>query len=329
MPSWPSAPVLLPGRLRAASSRSRRSAGDRTMLALCSLAGLIVVFVLVEIVYQVVHGASPATSRLGLPFLVHTTWEPTFGKFGAAAAIYGTVVTSFISLLIAVPLGISIGLYLSIMAPRSVRAVVGPLVEMLAAIPSVIVGFWGVIVLAPFIAAHVEPFLHSVFGFTGLFGQPQQSGLSLFTAGVGLTVMVLPIIAALSRDLFLTVPTELTDAAAALGATRWEVMRGIVLPSTASGVAAAVVLALGRALGEAIAVTQMVGDGVGIHGDLLLPGNTLASRIANDFPTPTAHIEIPALFYLGIILLAMGLLASLGARVIGSRFDVRTRLVTT
>ena len=136
---------------------------------------------------------------------------------------------------------------------------------MLAAIPSVIVGFWGVVVLAPFIAQHVEPFLHSVLGFIPLFGAPQTTGLSIFTAGVGLTLMVLPIIAALSRDLFLTVPQELKDGAAALGATRWEIIRGVVLPTTASGVAAATVLGLGRALGEAIAVTQMIGDGAGIQ----------------------------------------------------------------
>lgn len=299
------------------------------MLGLCGLAGLIVVFVLGEIVYQVVHGAEPAISRFGLSFIGHSTWAANFGRFGAAAAIYGTVMTSLISLLISVPLGISIGLYLSLMAPPAVRAVVGPLVEMLAAIPSVIVGFWGVVVLAPFLSAHVEGFLHSTLGFIPLFGPPQVSGLSLFTAGVGLTVMVLPIIAALSRDLFLTVPAELTDGAAALGATRWEVIRGIVLPSTISGVVAAVVLALGRALGEAIAVTQMVGDGIGIHANMFVPANTMASRIVDEFPSPEGKLDIPSLFYLAAILLAMGVLASLGSRAIASRFDVRTRLVTT
>ena len=328
MPSSLSAGFALPGRLRTRSSRGRRSAGDRAMLALCALAGVIVVFVLAEIVYQVVHGAAPAISRFGLGFLVNPNWQPNFGRFGAAAAIYGTVMTALISLLIAVPLGIGIGLYLSMMAPPGVRAVVGPLVEMLAAIPSVIVGFWGVIVLAPFLAGHLEGFLHSVFGFIPLFGHPQVAGLSLFTAGVGLTVMVLPIIAALSRDLFRTVPAELTDGATALGATRWEVMRGIVLPSTASGVASAVVLALGRALGEAIAVTQMVGDGIDIHANMFLPANTLASRIVDEFPTPESRLDIPSLFYLGVILLALGLLASLGSRVIASRFDVRSRLVS-
>lgn len=299
------------------------------MLALCAGAGLIVVFVLAEVVYQVVHGARLALNHYGLSFIGSDVWQPNFNRFGGSGALYGTVMTSLMALTIAVPLGVAIGLYLSLMAPRAVRAVVGPLVEMLAAIPSVIVGFWGVIVLAPFLAAHVQPFLHDVLGFIPLFGQPQVNGESLFTAGVGLTVMVLPIIAALSRDLFLTVPPELTDGAAALGATRWEVMRGIVLPTTVSGVAAAVVLALGRALGEAIAVTQMVGDGIGIHANLFLPGNTLASRIASEFSSPESKLDRPSLFYLALILLVLGLLSSLAARWIASRFDVTHRLAVT
>jgi phosphate transport system permease protein len=287
------------------------------------MAGLLCLFVLGEVLYQVINGARPAISHFGLGFLVHSVWAPNFGRFGAAAAIYGTVLSSLMALAIATPLGIAIGLYLAMMAPPIVRAVVGPLVEMLAAIPSVIVGFWGVIVLAPFIAAHVEPFLHNTLGFIPLFGPPQTTGLSIFTAGVGLTVMVIPIIAALSRDLFLTVPPELKDGAAALGATRWEIIRGVVLPTTVSGVAAATLLGLGRALGEAIAVTQMIGDGSGIHTSLFVAGNSLASRIATEFPSPQSKFDIPSLFYLALILLGIGLMASLLARRIASRFDVQ------
>jgi phosphate transport system permease protein len=169
----------------------------------------------------------------------------------------------------------------------------------------------------------VEPFLHNTLGFIPLFGPPQTTGLSIFTAGVGLTVMVIPIIAALSRDLFLTVPPELKDGAAALGATRWEIIRGVVLPTTVSGVAAATLLGFGRALGEAIAVTQMIGDGSGISKSLFLPGNSLASRIATEFPSPQSKLDIPSLFYLALILLGIGLMASLLARTIASRFDVQ------
>lgn len=289
---------------------------------LCVFAGLLTLAVLVEVIYQVISGAEPSISRFGIGFIGHSAWAPNFGVFGAAAAIYGTALSSVIALLIATPLGIAIGLYLSMMAPPLVRTVVGPLVEMLAAIPSVIVGFWGVAVLAPFVAKHVEPFLHGALGFIPWFGAPQSSGLSVFTAGVGLTLMVLPIIAALSRDLFLTVPQELTDGAAALGATRWEVIRGVVLPTTVSGVAAATVLGLGRALGEAIAVTQMIGDGAGIHRSLFLPGVSLASRIANEFNTPENKLHIPSLFYCALILLVIGLVTSLLARRIAGRFDV-------
>ncbi len=300
--------------------------GDRILYGVCALAGLLAAFVLVEIVYQVIHGASPSISRFGLGFLVHSRWQPNFNIFGATTAIFGTVVCSLIALSIATPLGIAIGLYLSMMAPGSVRRIVGPLVEMLAAIPSVIVGFWGVDVLAPFVAKHFEPPLHSLFGFLPIFGSAQTTGLSVFTAGLGLTLMILPIIAALSRDLFLTVPEELRDGAAALGSTRWEIIRGVVLPTTASGVAAATVLGLGRALGEAIAVLQMIGDGNGVHTSLFLPGASLASRIANEFESPESKLHIPSLFYLGLILLVIGLTTSLIARWIGRRFDVQRTL---
>jgi phosphate transport system permease protein len=307
--------------------RNRQSSvsgfGDRVLYALCALAGVLATFVLVEIVYQVIHGASPSISRFGLGFIVHARWQPNFSIFGAASALFGTLVSSLTALVIATPLGIAIGLYLSMMAPRSVRRIVGPLVEMLAAIPSVIVGFWGVAVLAPFVAQHLEPFLHSVLGFIPIFGAPQTTGLSVFTAGLGLSLMILPIIAALSRDLFLTVPEELKDGAAALGSTRWEIIRGVVLPTTASGVAAATVLGLGRALGEAIAVLQMIGDGTGVHSSLFLPGTSLASRIANEFESPESKLHIPSLYYLALILLVIGLTTSAIARWIGRRFDVQ------
>ena len=202
------------------------------------------------------------------------------------------------------------------------RTFVGPLVEMLAAIPSVILGFWGIIVLAPFMQAHVEPALHAVLGFTGVFGAPQATGLSMFTAGVVLTVMVVPIIASLSRDLFLTVPRELTDGAEALGATRWEVIRGVVLPTTFSGVSAAVMLGLGRALGEAIAVASVIGAGNVIHGNLFNTGNTLAARVALEITYVTSNLQTAALFYLALILLAIGVFTNLVARAISTRFDV-------
>jgi phosphate transport system permease protein len=296
--------------------------GDGLLRGLCMFAALLAVLAIAAISYQVINGAGPSVSRFGLGFLAHTTWEPNFGIFGAGTFIYGTAVTSLLAMLLSVPLGISIALYLSMMAPRRVRSIVGPLVEMLAAIPSVILGFWGILVLGPFLQAHLEPFLHSTLGFLPIFGPTPTTGTGLFIAGLILTIMVVPIIASISRDLFLSVPRELQDGATALGATPWEVLRGVVLPSSASGIAAAAFLGLGRALGEAIAVTQVIGAGNFIHASLFQTGDTLASRIADQFQGAASKLEIASLFYLGLILLVIGLVANLSAQLITRRFDV-------
>jgi phosphate transport system permease protein len=299
---------------------------DRALYALCLAGALVVVLLMVDIAYQLLHGAQLAMSRFGLGFLTHTTWQPNFHVFGAGSLLFGTAVTSVMALLIAAPIGIAIGLFLSLLAPRAVRSVVGPLVEMLAAVPSVILGFWGILVLGPFIQRH-EPFLHRSLGFIPLFGAPQTSGASVFTAGLILSIMVVPIIASVSRDLFMTVPRELQDGAEALGATRWEVVRGIVLPSTASGVAAAAFLGLGRALGEAIAVAQVIGAGSTVQGSLFRTGDTMASRIALQFQGATDKLHTSALFYLAVVLLAIGVVTNLLAQWIGHRFDHK-RLLT-
>jgi phosphate transport system permease protein len=307
--------------------RSADRVGDGVLYGLCLLASLLAVVAIGAIAYQVIHGASASISRFGLGFLTHTTWQPNFGVFGAGAFLYGTAITSFATLLLAVPIGVSIALYLSMVAPRRLRGVIGPLVEMLAAIPSVILGFWGILVFGPFLQAHIEPFLHRALGFLPIFGPPTTTGAGLFNATLILTIMVVPIIASISRDLFLTVPDELKDGATALGATRWEVVRGVVLPSAASGVVAAAFLGLGRALGEAIAVTQVIGAGNFIHASLFQTGDTLASRIADQYQGATTKLQIASLFYLGLILLVIGLLANIAAQLISRRFDVR-RVVT-
>jgi len=286
---------------------------------LCALAVLLMLAVMLEIMYQVFSGAGDAFSKFGFGFLVHSAWEPNFGVFGGTVLIFGTLVTSAMALAIATPLGIAIALYLAMLAPPRVRSVVGPLVEMLAAIPSVILGFWGLLVLAPFIQKHVEPGLHSALGFIPVFGAPQTVGSSVFTAGLVLTIMIVPIIASLSRDLFLTVPRELRDGAEALGATRWETVRGVVLPTTAPGVIAAALLGLGRALGEAIAVTQVIGAGNSIHASWFGTGDTIASRIADQF-SGSAGTYRSAMFYLAAILLVIGLITNLLAQRISRRF---------
>ena len=317
---------FVPGRRgsRARTGKRKRAAGkvgDRVLFGLTALAGIVVVLVLADLIYQLVNNSSLAINRFGIGFLWHTAWKPNLNIEGAGALIYGTVVTSAIAVVLATPLGIAIGLYLSMMAPGRVRAIVGPLVEMLAAVPSIIYGFWGLVVLVPFINS-LEPGLHGALGFMPIFGQPSTIGISVFTAGIVLTIMILPIISALSRDLFLTVPGELKDGAAALGATRWEVIRGIVLPSTASGVGAAVVLGLGRALGEAIAVSFVIGDVTAIHASLFEPGSTIAEHIANQFPSPVNPLHTAAMFYAGLVLVVISLLCSIAARAIAGRFDV-------
>ena len=306
------------------AGRRRKQAdriGDGLLYGVCLLAALLAIVVILLIGYEVVNGAGPAISKFGLGFVFNTTWQPNFGVFGAGPLLFGTVVSSFMALLLGAPIAISIGLYLSLLAPAGVRGIVAPLVEMLAAIPSVILGFWGVLVLAPFVHEHIEPWLHSSLGFIPIFGAPETTGSSIFTASLILTIMIIPIIASISRDLFLAVPQDVQDGAGALGATRWEVVRGVVLPSTSSGVVAASLLGLGRALGEAIAVAQVVGAGSEIHASLFKTGDTLAARIANQFPGALTELHRSSLFYLGVILLVIGLLSNLFAQWIGRRFS--------
>ncbi|HEV7614809.1 MAG TPA: phosphate ABC transporter permease subunit PstC [Solirubrobacterales bacterium] len=297
--------------------------GDRVLYGVCVLAALLAALTIVLIAYQVFHGASPAISKFGLGFLTETAWQPNFGEFGAGSLIFGTAVSSFAALLLGAPIAISIGLYLSLLARSGVRSVVAPLVEMLAAIPSVILGFWGILVLAPFVQKTFEPWLHSTVGFVPIFGAPETTGSSIFTASLILTIMVIPIIASISRDLFSAVPRDLQEGASALGATRWEVIRGVVLPSTGSGVIAACLLGLGRALGEAIAVAQVIGAGSEIQASLFKTGDTLAARIANQFPGALTEMHKASLFYLGAILLVIGLASNLIAQWIGRRFSYR------
>jgi phosphate transport system permease protein len=295
--------------------------GDLSLQGLTLAAAVASVLLVGAIVWKILRLADVSYEHFGLDFVTGRSWDPVKHVFGALPFIYGTAVSSLVALALATPLAIAIGLYLSELAPRGVRGIVGSLVELLAAIPSVVLGLWGILVLGPFLSQHVEPSLHSALGFIPLFGQPQQTGQGLFTASVILMIMIVPIVASISRELFLGVPRELEEGALALGATRWEMVRGVILPATRSGIAAAVILGLGRAVGEAIAVTQVIGGGTRIGWSLFPPADTLASKIASNYQGAGSELETSSLLYLAAILLVMGLVANLIAQVIVRRFD--------
>ncbi|HEY6067752.1 MAG TPA: phosphate ABC transporter permease subunit PstC [Gaiellaceae bacterium] len=307
------------------SLASRRRLGDRlgdlSLRGLTLASALAVLVLLGAIVWKVVDLARPSISKYGLSFLTGETWDPVKKVFGALPFIYGTALSSLVALVIATPLAIAIGLWLSELAPRGVRGLIGSLVEMLAAIPSVVLGLWGILVLGPFLAQHLEPWLHDKLGFIPIFGAPEATGTGLFTAGLILTIMIVPIIASICRELFLQVPGELEEGAMALGATRWEMVRGVILPATRTGIAAAIILGLGRALGEAIAVTQVIGGGTRISSNVFGPSDTLASKIAASYQGAATALESSSLLYLAAILLVIGLLTNLAAQVIVRRFD--------
>ena len=295
--------------------------GDILVHALTLAAALASLVLVGAIVWKILRLSGDSFDRFGLGFISGRSWDPVKHVFGALPFIYGTAVSAVVALVIATPLAIAIGLYLSELAPRGVRGVVGSLVELLAAIPSVVLGLWGILVLGPFVAHHVEPWLHDALGFIPLFGDAQQTGQGLFTAALILTIMIVPIVASISRELFLGVPKELEEGALALGTTRWEMVRGVVLPATRSGIAAALILGLGRALGEAIAVTQVIGGGTRIGWSLFPPADTLASKLASSYQGANPGLETSSLLYLAAILLVIGLIANLLAQVVVRRFD--------
>ncbi len=308
---------------RALASRRRLSdrIGDTALYVLSAIAafGTFVIFGL--IVYRIVYGAWPALTTFGISFVWHTNWDPVTGAFGALDFLYGTAVTSFAAVLIGGPLAIAIALYLTEIAPAAVRGLVGSLVEMLAAVPSVVLGLWGILVLSPFLHDHVMPFLHRWLGFIPIFGEPNPGGGNMFIAILILAIMIVPITASVSRELFKAVPQDLKEGAYGLGLTRWEMVRGVVIPYTRAGLVAAVVLGMGRAVGEAIAVTQVIGGFLGRPTNLFQPGDTLASRIAAQYQGAVSNLHISSIVYLALILLVFSLIVNVSAQFIVNRFE--------
>jgi phosphate transport system permease protein len=290
--------------------------GDVVLQVVAGAAALGVTVLVGLIIWKVFQEAWPAIQKYGIAFVTRVAWNPVIGRelFGAGSFLFGTVITSLFALLLAAPLAMGIALFLTELAPRSARGPVTALVETLAAIPSVVLGLWGILVLGPVLRTTVEPWLHSVLGFIPFFGTPSSSGAGIFTAIVVLTIMILPIVSSITRELFLGVPHELKEGALALGTTRWEMVSGVMFPYARGGIAAALILGLGRALGEAIAVTQVIGGGVSIQWNLFAGGDTLASKIAAAYQGAPSKLEQASLIYLGAILLVFSLVVNLLAQ---------------
>jgi phosphate transport system permease protein len=298
-------------------ARARTSRlGDRAWSALLVSFGGAVLAVAGVILLELGQSSAPAWRRLGvLPFLVSGDWDPVRERFGALPFIYGTLVTSAIAILAALPVSLGMALFLSEMGPRRLRPPVAFAIEVLAAIPSVIFGLWGLFVMVPWLRTTVQPFLQRTLGFLPLFQGPAM-GLGYLAGGLLLAVMILPTIASVTIEVLKTVPLSLKEGALALGATRWEAIRMAVLPYAWPGVVGAALLGLGRALGETMAVTMVIGNSPEIHASLFAPGYSLPAVIANEFAEATGAIHIGALAALGLVLFGITLALNALARLL-------------
>jgi phosphate transport system permease protein len=287
--------------------------GDKAFEWLTLAMGLSVVALVFLVGWQLARDSSLAIIRFGFHFLATSTWDPVAEQFGALPFIYGTLVSSLIALIIAVPLSIATAIYLTELAPVWIRQPLVSLIEMLAAIPSVILGLWGIFVMIPWLRDYPFPFLKRFFGWTPLFSGPIY-GVSMLAGGIIIAVMILPIITSVSREILRSVPNLQREAAYALGATRWEVTRIAVLSYAKKGLFGAVILGLGRALGETMAVTMVIGNTPQIRASLFAPAYTLASVIANEFTEATTDIYLQALFEIGLVLFGITILTNLVAQ---------------
>ena len=288
--------------------------GDAIFRAALFFAALLLLLIVLLMVVKIGLNALPSIQRYGFGFLTSSSWNPARSDFGALPFIYGTIVSSFIALLISVPVSLGVAIFLVEQAPRSLARPVTFLVELLAAIPSVVYGLWGIFVLAPFLRERIEPELARYAGWTPFFRGP-ITGIGLLTGGVILAIMVTPIISSVVRDVLAAVPSSQREAALALGATRWEMTR-VVLANAAPGIAGAVILGLGRALGETMAVTMVIGNRPQISASLFEPSYTIASVIANEFTEATQDLYLSALVELGLILFLVTFVVNAIARLL-------------
>jgi phosphate transport system permease protein len=291
------------------------AAGDRVFRLVLSLAALAVPVLLGFLVWELVQGSQLAIGRYGLSFLTTSVWDPVAEQFGALPLIFGTLVTSLIALLIAVPLSVGVAIFLVEFAPSIIRKPIGYLVELLAAIPSVVYGLWGIFVLIPFLRQTIFPALRGVLGFLPFF-QGTIVGPSVLAAGIILAIMVMPYIMSVTREVLVAVPGSQREAALALGATRWEAAWTAVVPYARSGIVGAVILGLGRALGETMAVTMLIGNNHEISASLFKPGYTMAAAIANEFAEASTAIHLSALAYVALSLFGVTVVVNALARIL-------------
>ena len=298
--------------------------GDTVFRWTTMAAAIAVLVILGGVIWTLVEGSIPAIQAFGIGFLFSESWNPVTEKFGALAAIYGTLVTAAIAMAIAVPIGLGIAIFLTELCPMPLRRPIGVAIELLAGIPSIIYGIWGLFVFAPFLQVYVQPFLIGLFGsiplLSSLFAGPPY-GIGTLTAGLILAIMVLPFVTSISRDVFETVPPILKESAYGMGCTTWEVVTNVVIPYTRIGVIGGVMLGLGRALGETMAVTFVIGNAHRIAGSILAPGTTISAIIANEFTEAVGDLYTSALIYLGLILFGITFVILAAARYMLMRLE--------
>jgi phosphate transport system permease protein len=300
--------------------------GDSVFRHLTRAAAIGVLLLLSGVIISLIDGSIPALRAFGFGFLVSSRWNPVTENFGALPAIYGTVITSFIAMLIAVPVGLMIAFFLTELCPKWLRRPIGIAIELLAGIPSIIYGIWGLFIFAPFLQATLQPFLintlGNVPGIGSLFAGPPY-GIGMLTSGLILAIMVLPFVTSITRDVFEAVPGVLKEAAYGLGCTTWEVVRNVVLPYARVGVIGGIMLALGRALGETMAVTFVIGNAHRISASVLAPGTTISATIANEFTEAVGDLYTSALIALGLILFVITFIVLAIARYMLMRIERR------
>ncbi|MCH9827230.1 MAG: phosphate ABC transporter permease subunit PstC [Gammaproteobacteria bacterium] len=308
------------------SALSRNRMRDTVLHAITRTAAIGVLIMLSGVIITLIHGSLPALDQFGFSFLHTESWNPVKEDFGAAAPIYGTVISSLIAMVIGVPISIGIAIFITELCPKSMKRPIGIAIELLAGIPSIIYGIWGLFVLAPLLQHYVQPALISTFEhvplMSSLFSGPPY-GIGMLTAGLILSIMVLPFITSITRDVFETVPPMLKESAYGLGCTTWEVVRHIVLPYTRVGVVGGIMLGLGRALGETMAVTFVIGNAHRISSSLLAPGTTISATIANEFTEAVGDLYTSSLIALGLILFLITFIVLAAARLMLLRMERR------